>query len=210
MKPLAKWALVGCVVYLVLYGVHLIIREAPSTPPHLQSKTTSEPVHPIPVSDPHNSIPRLLEIPEGTPAFGTAQEILARLRPREAESEPAIEAYIAKEAVENRKEYAAAIERLLFEDGMESRAAGSAPRRSREAAPPASSRRTAGSRVAAAVPGAAAAPNPAAVAPSMPATAAAAVPTVAAPPALMPMTPCGEDRPCSVPSVNVTSAFSSY
>jgi hypothetical protein len=51
MKPLAKWALVGSGVSLVLYGVSLIISQAPRTAPHVQSKT-SEPAHPIPVSDP--------------------------------------------------------------------------------------------------------------------------------------------------------------
>ena len=198
--------------------------------PLVQGKTASE----SPPGSPVNGmIPRittaevrdekveLSKIPEWTPDLGMVPELLALLRRRAAEAEQAMEAYIAKEAAANRKEYAVALERLLLEDGTDAvvtasrpgvttlptrHMLGSAPRQSRKGAPPASSRRTAGSRSATAVPGAAIAPNSAVGLP-MPSTAAAAVP---APPALMPMTPCGEDRPCSVRGVTVTSAFSSY
>jgi hypothetical protein len=246
MRPLAKGALVGCGVFLILngvnlimYGVNLLMSEAPPTPPHIQSTTTSQPAHPIPLSDSQNSIPpsapfanarelagesppgsplsgiipriataevrdeegALSKILEGTPALGTAQEHLARFRRR---NERATEAYMAKEAAENRKENAVVMEWLLLEGGMGSHATGSLLRRLGKAASPASSRRTAGSRVATAVSGAAVAPNPVAVGP-LPAATAAAVPAVAASPARIPMPPCGEDRPCCAPSVTVSS-----
>jgi hypothetical protein len=163
MRPLAKWALVGCGVFLLLYAVRLIGSEAPPTPPHDQSQTASEPAHPIPAPDPHHAMPPALfaytlelakraaaknpengmppitnaeardtkealwNIPERTPAFRTAQELLALLRRREAEGERAMAAYIAKEATENRKDDAAAIERLLLEHGMDAAVTASGP-----------------------------------------------------------------------------------
>jgi hypothetical protein len=88
----------------------------------------SSPVNAIPrITEVHDEKGTLSEIPVGMPAFGPAQKLLTQLRRREAESEQAMEAYAANEAAENRKEYAAAIERLLPEDGMDAVVTASGP-----------------------------------------------------------------------------------
>jgi hypothetical protein len=61
----------------------------------------------------------LSAIPKSSPHFKTAQQLLALVKRRTEEGERAVEAYVAKETAHNRKDYAAAVERLLLEGGMD-------------------------------------------------------------------------------------------
>jgi len=71
----------------------------------------------------------LSAIPKSSPHFKTAQQLLALVKRRTEEGEHAEEAYVAKETAHNRKGYAAAVERLLLEGGMDAEVSTTGPER---------------------------------------------------------------------------------
>ena len=69
----------------------------------------------------------LSNIPQGTPEYRTARRLLALLVQREDEGKRAMDAYTAKEAAKDRKDYASPMERLLLEGGMDAVVTASGP-----------------------------------------------------------------------------------